>query len=277
MPLPYMVLLAVLQGIAEFLPISSSGHLVIVAAILNALDPNSTTSITDVNIILHLGTLGSIFVFYWKELLGILTRHRRLIPILIVATIPVGIIGLIIKKKFEFIMGESLLAGFMLLVTATMLLVSQKLASGVTKYPDVSYRQAWGIGLFQAIAILPGVSRGGSTISAGLLFGLDRADAAIFSFLMAVPAIGGACFLEILDLIDDPRLSTPISTLVIGAAISFGVGLVALQWLMSVLKRGQLQWFAYWCIFVGIGVIIWQLFFLSPESATEVTHSLPTP
>jgi undecaprenyl-diphosphatase len=274
MPLLYMVILALLQGVAEFLPISSSGHLVIVAAILHAMDPSSTTSITDVNIILHLGTLGSIVVFYWQELTGILTRHRRLMPILIVATIPVGIIGLIIKKKFEFIMGDSLLAGFMLLGTATMLLVSQRLANGETKYQDVSYRQAWGIGLFQAIAILPGISRSGSTISSGLLFGLGRADAAIFSFLMAVPAIGGACFLEILDLLEEPSLSTPIQTLAIGAFISFAVGLASLGWLMRLLKRGQLQWFAYWCIVVGIGVIIWQLVFLSPEDTSGLTRWL---
>lgn len=266
MPLVYMLILAVLQGIAEFLPISSSGHLVIVHAILKAVDPNATTSINDVNIILHLGTLGSILVYYWQEIIAILTRHHRIMPLLILATIPVGVIGLIIKKKFEFIMGNSLLAGFMLLVTATLLLASQRLGHGKTKYHDISARQAWGIGIFQAFAILPGVSRSGTTISAGLMYGLDRPDAAIFSFLMAIPAISGACFLEILDLITEPELSTPLPTLLIGAFVSFAVGLVALKLLTQFLKRGQLHWFAYWCILVGVGEIVWQLFFLAPES-----------
>lgn len=253
-----MIVLAILQGIAEFLPISSSGHLVVVSALLRHLDPSAVTSITDVNIILHLGTLGSIVVFYWRHLWSLLSQHRRLIPIVVLATIPVAISGMYVKTQCEQIMGNSLLAGYMLLVTAGLLLIAQRLPQGTTTFERIGYGQAVAIGLSQAVAILPGVSRSGSTISAGIAAGLTRADAATFSFLIAIPAIGGACFLEIVDLCRGAELTTSITTLAIGAAISFGVGLVSLSVLLRILQRGKLQWFAYWCLAMGISVIIWQ-------------------
>jgi undecaprenyl-diphosphatase len=123
----------------------------------------------------------------------------------------------------------------------------------------MKYWQAFLIGIGQAAAIMPGLSRSGATISAGLRLGLSRDSAATFSFLLAIPVIGGACFLEIRSLLQQATFVTPPSYLAIGAVISFVVGLVSLIWLIRLLERGRLHYFACWCIPLGVAVIVWQL------------------
>jgi undecaprenyl-diphosphatase len=266
-----ILVLAVVQGVTEFLPVSSSGHLVIIAALLADGDVDKL-NVTDVNICLHGGTLLSIIVFYWQRIWGLLSTDRQLIVPLAIATVPAVVIGLGLKAfGIDALLSSPLLAGVLLPVTGVILIWASRQAAGNGECRDLSYRNAALIGVSQAFAILPGISRSGTTISVGLRLGLAPTAAATFSFLMAIPVIGGACLLEIISLAKEMSSESVVgkSTAVessrlvdlgIGAAIAYSVGLVSLWLLVKWLERGRFQYFAAWCIPVGISVVIWQLF-----------------
>jgi undecaprenyl-diphosphatase len=257
----YVALLAVLQGVAEFLPISSSGHLVIGKSLLGQFWPEVTsdTGGIQLEVALHVGTLGSILVVFWKDLWS-LCRDWRLCLLVVIASIPAGLIGLTFKGQLEALFQTPLVAGCGLLVTAAFLLIGQRWTTERYTEHDLPFRAAFAVGCFQAVAILPGISRSGSTIAGGLLMGMQRTSAATFSFLMAVVAIGGAALLEAKDLVlGGEPLAYPAGTLALGIAISFVVGIVALKVLMRVLKGRRLHWFAWYCLAVGAATITWQL------------------
>ena len=217
---------------------------------------------TELNIILHFGTLLAIVLFYRKRIIALLSADQRVIPLLIVGTIPIVIVGLTVKKVFPWVTEYPLLAGFMLPLTGMMLLMLPKIKEGENEYQDITYKTAFLIGCAQAFAILPGVSRSGSTIVAGSWLGLKRQSATTFSFLLAIPAILGATVLEVKDMLEkDPNVeSTSVWLLALGALVAFAVGLVALQWLVRWVEKGKLHWFAYWVIPAGFGVVVWQLY-----------------
>ena len=262
MPLTHLLLLAVIQGIAEFLPISSSGHVVVAATLLgNDLD------IVDVNIVLHLGTLVAILIFYVRQIWRLLTTDRRVIPLLVVATIPAAALGVLIKSRFEWLLEDPLLAGCMLVLTGLLLVLGMRLPQGDGRYQELSWRGALAIGSAQAFALLPGISRSGTTIVAGLGKRLSAPDAATFSFLLAIPAIGGASTLELIDLIQGgTTLTTPVWQLALAALVSCLVGLWSLRWLVRCLERGNLHFFSIWCIAIGLMVIVWQLMDTAPPA-----------
>lgn len=253
-----LIFLAIIQGIAEFLPISSSGHLVIAEAVLGI-----ESEQTSLNIALHFGTLLSILVFYFRRVMRLLFEDRRVILKLIVGSIPVGIVGVTIKLLFADILHSALLAGCMLPLTGAMLIWGSKAKAGEVEYADASLGKVFLIGICQAFALLPGVSRSGMTISGGMVVGLKRQSAATFAFLLAIPAIGGATILELKDVAAGDLDSAMLIKLAVGAAIAFAVGLASLAWLVKLLEKGKLHWFAYWCIPLGIGVIIWQVILMT--------------
>jgi len=242
----------------EFLPISSDGHLVVAAALM-APSEAANLEVSDLVIVLHGGTLLSILVFYWQRILGLLRSDRRTIGLLVVATIPAVIVGLPAKLFAERWLENPLLAGIFLIVTGIVLLVAARGGRGLADYPALTYRQATLIGMAQAAAILPGLSRSGCTISTGLRIGLSPSAAATFSFLMAIPVIGGACLLESAKLLRAGGLAMPLGHLAIGVVVSFVVGLVSLAWLVRWLERGRFALFAWWCIPLGLAVLVWQL------------------
>lgn len=249
-----LLILAVVQGVTEFLPISSSGHLVVIAELLA-----SGGADADLSIVLHLGTLLSILVFFWRRVVRLFTADRRVLWLLLVGSVPAVLLGLLIKTRYEAALESPLLAGPMLVVTGLLLLFTPAL-----EHPSRGYRAllplgALVIGLFQALALLPGISRSGATIVAGLLVGLRRREAATFSFLLAIPAMVGATFLEFRELFNGEPPSASIGLMVVGCVVSFLVGLGALAWLLRWLQEGKLHYFAYWCIPVGLGVLAWQL------------------
>jgi undecaprenyl-diphosphatase len=250
MQLMEIIILAIVQGIAEFLPISSSGHLVLVGAALGELSDSAA-----VDIILHTGTLGSILVVFWRRILDLLMSDRRVIPLVVIGTIPAVIVGVAIKSQAEYMLRSPLLTGCMLLVTATLLLVLRRLPHRDEEYTRMRWWQALLVGCFQAVAILPGMSRSGSTIFGGRLIGLRGPDALTFSFLLAIPAIGGASVLAIKDLRDEGLSGDDVALLVTGAVIAFSVGVFALRWLIRWSRKDRLHWFAYWCAPVGLLVI----------------------
>lgn len=256
------ILLGIVQGIAEFLPISSSGHLVIAQALLLQFSseplPEWLQGMT-MNVALHFGTLLSIIVVYRRELIDA-ARRPRLLAQLVLASIPVAIIGLGFKDSLEALFNNPLAAGCCLLVTAAILLLARHLQSGNVHLDALPMHSALLIGLFQAIAVLPGISRAGSTVGAGLMCGLRSTDSARFSFFLAIPAIGGATLLETLKVFTRGDHTQPDwLPLIVGACVSFFVGTVSLRWLIRQLDANRLHWFARWCLAVGLLTVAWQL------------------
>jgi undecaprenyl-diphosphatase len=188
-----------------------------------------------------------------------LGEDRRLAGWIGLGTLPVVATGLAAKVFMRDTLESPLPAGCLLVVTGLMLLVASRLKLGELTEHDMGAARAWKIGLAQAIAVLPGISRSGATISAGLAVGLRRDAAATFSFLLLLPAVAGACTLELVELLTSSTpISTPWTYLFAGMVVSFVVGVAALRWLLNWLRHGRLHYFAYWCIPVGLGVVVWQ-------------------
>lgn len=256
-----LLILAVVQGVTEFLPISSDGHLVVLSAIMLGGDQDALDKFIEVNIVLHIGTLFSILVYYWQRVWRLLGEDRRVIGLLIVGTIPAVVLGLPLRKLWPEILSNPLLAGLMLPVSGLLLLIAARFQKGTGDYQTLPYGKTFLIGIAQATAILPGLSRSGSTITAGVLSGLSPKAAANFSFLLALPVIGGAGLLEVIEMAREGSSSgVPVAHLVAAGITSFFVGLGAIAGLMQVIQRGRLAWFAWWCIPLGIAVTLWQLF-----------------
>ncbi len=260
-----VVFLAIAQGVAEFLPISSSGHLLVLGSWFG-FDPEGNQTL---NVILHAGTLLAILVFYLKQLLSILLepQRRRLIGLVIVGTIPAGLVGVGLKitgldaKLFA----SPWVAACGFVFTATMLLTifgapwkkQESVEDNGVAAEKISFLSAFLIGCAQALAITPGISRSGSTISAGVLGKMRKADAAEFSFLLAIPAIGGAAVLEFKDLCDAGLGNVSGSMwgiYAIGFAVSAIVGYASLAGLIAMLRRGKLGWFACY-LYVAAAVV----------------------
>lgn len=272
MGLVEVIVLAVIQGLTEFLPVSSSGHLVVAGALLEALGYAPPEDFLAVEIILHIGTLLAIFVYFWREVLRLVGRDRRLVPLLLVGTIPAVVIGLPLKYYATDWLESPLLAGCMFPVTALLLVWASRRPAGDTPYRELGYGGAIQIGLLQALALLPGVSRSGATICGGLFCELDRRSAGVFAFLLAIPAMLGAGFLEIVELVRQSRAASadqaaasltaatidPL-TLAIGALVAMGVGLAALWWLLRWVQQGRLALFAWYLVPLGAVVIAWRL------------------
>ena len=261
-----IIILGIVQGITEFLPISSDGHLVIVSEILRRWRGLSEEQLASIPVIvaLHIGTLLSIVVVFRRELIDLVRRPRLLAPV-VVATLPLVVIGKPLSDALESIEHASwfpMLAGAGLCFTALLMFLSRYFDGGQKTVEDFGVRprgwiDALIVGLLQCIAPLPGVSRSGSTIFAAMTRGYTRVDAARFSFLIAVPAIGGAVTLHLRSILKGD-LGTPLPVLATGVVVSFLVGLAALEWLLRIVARGRLHWFAWYCLIVGIGVIVWQ-------------------
>lgn len=258
-----ILVLAIVQGITEFLPVSSSGHLVVGAELFEHFGHPMDERLR-LEIVLHLGTLLAILVFYWRRILWLFGQDRRVIGLILVGSIPAGIAGFVIKKSaigptLEAGLENPLVAGLMFPITAGVLLWAARRPAGQTLCRELGYGHALLIGAVQAFAILPGISRSGMTIAAGLGCRMRREEAATFSFLLAIPAMAGAGLLEVVDLAGSGANSTPLGGLAMGALVAFAVGLIALYWLVRWLKQGQLHLFAWYLIPLGAAVVIWQV------------------
>ena len=251
------ILLGIIQGIAEFLPISSSGHLVIAEALMHrfGLLEGSAEGNLQLNIALHFGTLLSILVIYFQDLLGLIKRPQVILAI-IVATAPLVIVA-VLKDWYEAA-NTPFMAGIGLCITASLLFITPRIDGGTRPLDSIRLRDALIIGLFQVVAPLPGVSRSGTTIVAGLLTGLDRETAAKFSFLIAIPAILGASVVEAKDLLEQPATGLELGPVLAGTVIAFLVGLASLKLLLRVIASRRLRMFGWYCLCVAWAVIIWQ-------------------
>jgi undecaprenyl-diphosphatase len=256
----FAVLLGAVQGVTEFLPISSKTHLVVVPALLGHRPPSLAFIV-----LLHLGTLVALVLYFardlWQLLTGLVTggEGRRLAVLLIVASIPAAVFGLVFEETFERLLGRPKHVAFSLLATAVVLVGAEWLAGGLW---GVGGRRrlarplraeprpvdAIGIGLAQAVALLPGVSRSGSTMSAGLALGLRREAVARFSFLLAIPAIAGANVLELDNVLSDGIGSAEVA----GFAAALVCGFASVALLLRYLKRFTYLPFAAYCAVFAI-------------------------
>ncbi|NPA43929.1 MAG: undecaprenyl-diphosphate phosphatase [Chlorobi bacterium] len=259
------LILGLMQGLTEFLPVSSSGHLEIIKVLFgdNSLPKESLTY----TVILHLATALSTIVIFRKEIFEIIkglfqfknNEEFRFSLKIVISMIPAAIIGVLFEDELEAMFsGNILFVGFMLLLTAILLLLADK-AKNTDK--DVSYKSALIIGISQAIAMLPGISRSGATISTSVLLGIDRTKAARFSFLMVVPLILGKVAKDMLEggiQID----SSQVGSYSIGFFAAFISGLLACTWMISLVRRSKLSYFAIYCAIVGIFAISYSVFFV---------------
>ncbi len=263
------VLLGIVQGLTEFLPISSSGHLIIGARILGFDEPGIFFEI-----FLHVGTLLAVICVFYRELwlmaCAVFTpaSKRRENPALnqaflwdiyvIIATIPAVFAGLFVKDSIERVFASVLITFLMLAVTGAIMVLSSRISP---KNGELTWIKALLIGCAQAFAILPGISRSGTTIFTGMLLGVHQETAARFSFIMSIPAIIGAAVLKCGDVFKSPPSQEMIQALLSGTAASVITGYLAIILLLQIVRKGRLHWFGYYCFCVSGAGLSWYVFF----------------
>ncbi|MBN2256710.1 MAG: undecaprenyl-diphosphatase UppP [Anaerolineaceae bacterium] len=262
------IVLGIVQGLTEFLPISSSAHLVLVPTILGWNIPADFNFIFDV--IVQMGTLIAVIIFFWKDIIEIMSAVFRSIQakppfkdpqarlgwLVVLATIPAGIIGLLIKPLVESAFDSPTITASMLILTAVILFISERIGNKSRELKKMNWVDALWIGLAQAAAIFPGISRSGATIGAGLLRNLKRDSAARFSFLMSIPIMIVSGLLEVRDFFGMPYLSEYLPALLAGVLTAAIVGYLAVRWLLGYLSKHTLYAFSIYCLAVAAIILI---------------------
>ncbi len=268
------VLLGVVQGLTEFLPVSSSGHLVLAKSILGVVDDGIAFEI-----FVHFGTLVAVLTVYKKDIWHIfidlkarfLPKHNpnnpnyenqnngeqqgvRLLWLIIVGTIPAALLGMLFRDVFESAFSDTVFVCFALIVTGLILTLTR--LAKETKQP-LNLPKSFLVGLAQVMALFPGISRSGTTISAGLFLKVQPEESARYSFLLAVPLILGVTIVKSYELWLKPPPLNQISDYLVGCAAAYLSGLWAIRWLVIVVRKGRFNRFAYYCFFVGILGLVW--------------------
>lgn len=264
------IIIGIVQGLTEFLPVSSSAHLIFIQKLLGV------ESSLAFDTFLHLGSLLAVLIFFradiykminaWLLSVEDIIKHRfkegfyedpykRLAWYVILATIPVGIVGILFESQVDALFAGSLyVPGFFLFVTGTILYLSQRIASGQIDMSHMGWFQSLFMGLGQACAIMPGLSRSGTTIAAGLVAGLDKEFAAKFSFILSIPAIFGAFLVQLKDI--GLSMSGDGAAIILGFVAAFVSGYLAIKWLLDLIQNKSLDIFAFYCWIVGVIVFM---------------------
>ncbi|WP_298502923.1 undecaprenyl-diphosphatase UppP [uncultured Methanobrevibacter sp.] len=264
------IIIGIVQGLTEFLPVSSSAHLVFIQNILGV------ESSLAFDTFLHLGSLLAVLWFFRGDIIKMILSwisslrdilqgrfregfqedpYKRLAWYVILATIPVGLVGLLFEDAVDSLFAGALyVPAFFLFVTGTILYLSQRMVSGNINLKNVSARQSLFMGLGQACAILPGLSRSGTTIAAGLVIGLDKEFAAKFSFILSIPAILGAFLLQAKDI--GGAMDANFLPVILGFVAAFIAGYAAIKWMLELIQKRSLDIFAFYCWIVGIVVFM---------------------
>jgi len=269
------IILGVIQGLTEFLPVSSSGHLAVAQQLLKVPEDR----ILFFTIMLHLGTLFSIFVVYAKDIAMIIVEflrllgelitgkglrlnneYRKLGVFIIIATIPTGLMGIFLDDLFASFYTSTIVIGIALMITGTLLWIAEKSNSGKRTIKDMHGLDALIVGIFQGFAITPGISRSGSTIVGSLFRGFNKELATKFSFLISIPAILGATVFEVKDVLEVGMGDITIGILVAGVLAAFISGLFAIRTLINFIKKEKLYYFSFYTWIVGAVVILTSIF-----------------
>jgi len=265
------IILGIIQGLTEFLPVSSSGHLVLGQIFFGITESQLTFDIS-----VHMGTLLAVLVVYAQDISAMLVsvsgfiskavslkpvtpllkedKNLQLAGLILIASIPTACIGIVIKQFEHILFSSTLLVGFMLILTGTILWASKNFYFQDNNKDGFSIKKALIIGVSQGVAVIPGISRSGTTIAVGMFLGLDRNNAAKFSFLLSIPAILGAQILSIKDMINNGLVIEPIT--IYATIASFITGLVALKLLLSLVHSGRFHLFAPYCWLIGSLVLL---------------------
>lgn len=248
------ILLGIVQGLTEFLPVSSSAHLVFTQSLLGWNQPELLF-----DIMLHIATLAAVLVFFRADILRLFNLfdkdNRRYILLLAAATVPTGLIGFLGKDIVESAFTSVLWPAVFLLITGVLLAAAQRFGKGFKTRSQITFIDALIIGIVQGIAVLPGISRSGSTIAASMLLGIEKTEAAKFSFFLAIPAIMGAAVLGFKDF--QPGSQVAISGYAAGSVFAFIFGLISIFLVFKALVKNKLSYFAYYCWALGLAVIIY--------------------
>lgn len=247
------IILGLVQGITEWLPISSSGHLALVQYFFNI------ESSVAFDAFLHLASLIVIFIVFWKDIkeiiIGLIHKDKKYINLflyLVIASIPAGIIGFLLKDSIDNIFSNILFIGIFLIITSIILFLTKFTKN---KNKDLNIKNSLFIGLFQAVAVLPGISRSGSTISAGLFSGLDPKKASKFSFLLSIPVILGSTILETKNIVEINN----IWYLIISCLVTIIIGIFSLRYFLQIVDKNKFKYFSIYCFVLGALVVIYSL------------------
>lgn len=245
------IFLGLVQGLTEFLPVSSSGHLTIISYFLNAKEAGMTF-----DILLHFATLLSVIICYRKDLWELI-RHpfQKYVLLIIIASIPAGIAGVVFGDFFEALFQNIWVPSIALLFTATLLFIADHFR-GDLQGKDMTWWMALLIGVMQMIAICPGISRSGATIFMALLIGISRTEAAKFSFIMSIPVILGSFLLETVSVVKDTGTFTIEPVFLMAAAVAAASGVLAIKLVVNLLNKGRLRYFAYYCAIFAMTTIL---------------------
>lgn len=272
------LIMGIFQGLTEYLPVSSSGHLALAGALLGVDDPSQVMTFT---IAVHVATVLSTFVILWKEIVWIfkglfktgnaivpstygiksLNEEQNYVINILISMIPIGIVGLFFKDQVESYFSSLVVVGVCLLVTASLLSFSY--FAKPRQKEHISMWHAFVIGIAQACAVLPGLSRSGSTIGTGLLLGNNKEKLAQFSFIMVIPPILGEALLDVKKMLEGGVEAamgsiSPVA-LIIGFVAAFLSGCLACKWMINLVKKGKLIYFAIYCAIIGLATLVWQL------------------
>ncbi len=284
------ILMGLIQGLTEFLPVSSSGHLAIFKQLFGMKDVGIAF-----DVLLHVGTLIAVFVAFHKDIwelivnaVGIIvdvckniaiwfknfskrklltekktkyikvisTPYRRFVMLILVTTIPTGIMGIVFDDIIENASTALIIPGICLLITGVLLLIADNTPAGDKDSTNVSFKNAFGIGVCQGLATLPGISRSGTTIVACLVSKIDKTFAVKYSFIMSIPVILGAAVLQVPDLATESNSGGDIASYIVGMLVAAVVGYICIKTMLNIVRKQKFKYFAYYCFVVGIAAII---------------------
>jgi undecaprenyl-diphosphatase len=248
------IFLGIIQGLTEFLPISSTGHLVLFGKLFGLREAGLLF-----DTLLHFGTLLAVVIAFWPEVKYIITHpFSRLTRLLIAGTIPTAVIGLVFKDYFEETSRTGQTIGFEFVATGLILWAVESLPKGRRSFEQISYLDSLLIGTLQGAAILPAISRSGLTIAGALMRGINRADAARFSFLLSLPAILGATALSAKDLLDDKPQSVSLLPMLVGTGFAALFGYFAIRWMVRIVSGGTMRGFVLYVWLLGAAILLTQ-------------------
>lgn len=257
------IILGIVEGLTEFLPISSTGHLIIAGHVLNFSDPAEVFTTT-----IQVGAIGAVIWFYRHDLArriaGLFRREKQAIAfwkLLAIGTIPAGLLGLLIDSQMEHIATPSVVAWALILGGIVLWLVDRKPVTAKTDKPQIDAiraKQAWYVGIGQCLALIPGVSRSGATIISGLFAGMDRATATAFSFYLSIPVLVMASGFKLVRYSDEiGNISGGIPAIMLGMVFAFFTALFAIAWLLRYISHHNFRPFAYYRIVLGVVILFW--------------------
>jgi undecaprenyl-diphosphatase len=249
-----VVILSLVEGLTEFLPVSSTGHLILTSALMGIQDEGFIKSF---NIIIQFGAILSVLFLYWRQFLPNVKFYKKIL----VGFLPAAIIGLAVKSKIDAILGSVEVVAWALIIGGVILIISDRLLekkSTPKTVDNMSLLDSLKIGFIQCFAFIPGVSRSAATILGGVSLGLNRKEAAEFSFFLAVPTLTGAAALKTLGIIKTIQ-SDQVSLLILGTVLSFVFAVIAIKFFIRVVSQYGFSYFGYYRIALGIAILIWKM------------------